>query len=171
MASTDEAEVRLNNVVHLVASNMEAEVCSAYFIRDRDILELFATEGLKLEAVHNTRLQVGEGLVGLVASTGASLNLSNAQEHPKFVYRPETGEESYKSMMAVPILRTGKVVGVLVLQKQAIRHYLEEEEDVCDIKVCFSNNVTLWPFLHSSQAVITPLIPPPIIAIFINLRL
>ncbi|MBT7543731.1 MAG: phosphoenolpyruvate--protein phosphotransferase [Kordiimonadaceae bacterium] len=129
MASTDEAEVRLNNVVHLVASNMEAEVCSAYFIRDRDILELFATEGLKLEAVHNTRLQVGEGLVGLVASTGASLNLSNAQEHPKFVYRPETGEESYKSMMAVPILRTGKVVGVLVLQNQASRHYLEEEEE------------------------------------------
>ena len=129
MASTDEAEVRLNNVVHLVASNMEAEVCSAYFIRDRDILELFATEGLKLEAVHYTRLQVGEGLVGLVASTGASLNLSNAQEHPKFVYRPETGEESYKSMMAVPILRTGKVVGVLVLQNQASRHYLEEEEE------------------------------------------
>ena len=129
MASTDEAEVRLNNVVHLVASNMEAEVCSAYFIRDRDILELFATEGLKLEAVHNTRLQVGEGLVGLVASTGASLNLSNAQEHPKFVYRPETGEESYKSMMAVPILRNGKVVGVLVLQNQASRHYLEEEEE------------------------------------------
>lgn len=129
MASTDEAEVRLNNVVHLVASNMEAEVCSAYFIRDRDILELFATEGLKLEAVHNTRLQVGEGLVGLVASTGASLNLSNAQEHPKFVYRPETGEESYKSMMAVPILRAGKVVGVLVLQNQASRHYLEEEEE------------------------------------------
>ena len=129
MASTDEAEVRLNKVVHLVTSNMEAEVCSAYFIRDRDILELFATEGLKLEAVHNTRLQVGEGLVGLVASTGASLNLSNAQEHPKFVYRPETGEESYKSMMAVPILRTGKVVGVLVLQNQASRHYLEEEEE------------------------------------------
>ena len=129
MASADKAEVRLNRVVHLVANNMVAEVCSAYFIRGGDVLELFATEGLKLEAVHNTRLQVGEGLVGLVASTGASLNLSNAQEHPKFVYRPETGEESYKSMMAVPILRTGKVVGVLVVQNQASRHYLEEEEE------------------------------------------
>ena len=74
MASADEAEVRLNNVVHLVASNMVSEVCSAYFIRGGDILELFATEGLKSEAVHNTRLRVGEGLVGLVAPTGASLN-------------------------------------------------------------------------------------------------
>ena len=129
MASADEAEVRLNNVVHLVASNMVSEVCSAYFIRGGDILELFATEGLKSEAVHNTRLRVGEGLVGLVAATGASLNLSNAQDHPKFVYRPETGEEIYKSMMAVPILRTGKVVGVLVVQNQASRHYSEEEEE------------------------------------------
>ncbi|MBL4602478.1 MAG: GAF domain-containing protein, partial [Emcibacteraceae bacterium] len=129
MASADEAEIRLNKVVHLVASNMVAEVCSSYFIRGGDTLELFATEGLNSEAVHNTRLMVGEGLVGLVAATGSSLNLSNAQDHPKFVYRPETGEEIYKSMMAVPILRMGKVVGVLVVQNKISRHYSEEEEE------------------------------------------
>lgn len=129
MASADEAEVRLNKVVHLVATNMQAEVCSAYFIRGGETLELFATEGLKAEAVHQTRLSVGEGLVGLVATTGSSLNLSNAQDHPKFAFRPETGEEIYKSMMAVPILRIGRVVGVLVVQNQASRHYSEEEEE------------------------------------------
>lgn len=129
MASADEAEVRLNNVVHLVASNMVAEVCSAYFTRGGDILELFATEGLNSEAVHMTRLKVGEGLVGLVAATGSSLNISNAQDHPKFAYRPETGEDIYKSMMAVPILRTGKVVGVLAVQNTDSRHYSEEEEE------------------------------------------
>lgn len=128
MASADEAEVRLNKVVHLVASNMVAEVCSAYFRRG-DFLELFATEGLNAEAVHNTRLRVGEGLVGLVASTGTSLNLGDAQSHPKFVYRPETGEEVYKSLMAVPILRSGRVVGVLVVQNKISRHYSEEEEE------------------------------------------
>lgn len=129
MASADDAEKRLNRVVHLVASNMVAEVCSAYFIRGGDILELFATEGLNAEAVHQTRLRVGEGLVGLVASMGTSLNLSDAQSHPKFAYRPETGEEIYKSFMAVPILRSGRVVGVLVVQNKASRHYFEEEEE------------------------------------------
>ncbi len=129
MASADVAEERLNRVVHLVASNMVAEVCSAYFIRDSDVLELFATEGLKSEAVHITKLRVGEGLVGLVASAGTSLNLSDAQSHPKFAYRPETGEEIYKSLMAVPILRSGKVVGVLVVQNEASRHYSDEEEE------------------------------------------
>lgn len=129
MASADDAEKRLNRVVHLVASNMVAEVCSAYFIRGGDILELFATEGLNAEAVHQTRLRVGEGLVGLVASMGTSLNLSDAQSHPKFAYRPETGEEIYNSFMAVPILRAGRAVGVLVVQNKASRHYLEEEEE------------------------------------------
>lgn len=129
MASADDAEKRLNRVVHLVASNMVAEVCSAYFIRGGDILELFATEGLNAEAVHQTRLRVGEGLVGLVASMGTSLNLSDAQSHPKFAYRPETGEEIYKSLMAVPILRVGRVVGVLVVQNKISRHYSEEEEE------------------------------------------
>ena len=129
MASADGAEARLNNVVHLVASNMVAEVCSAYFIHGGDTLELFATEGLKSEAVHNTKLRVGEGLVGLVAKSGSSLNISNAQDHPKFAYRPETGEEIYKSMMAVPILRSGKVVGVLAVQNEVSRHYSEEEEE------------------------------------------
>lgn len=129
MASADGAEVRLGNVVHLVASNMVAEVCSAYFIHGGDTLELYATEGLKSEAVHNTKLRMDEGLVGLVAMSGSSLNLSNAQDHPKFVYRPETGEEIFKSLMAVPILRVGKVVGVLVVQNKASRHYSEEEEE------------------------------------------
>ena len=129
MASADAAEERLNKVVHLVAINMVVEVCSAYFVRGGDVLELFATEGLKSEAVHITKLRVGQGLVGLVASTGVSLNLSDAQSHPKFVYLPETGEEIYKSLMAVPILRVGKVVGVLVVQNKTSRQYSEEEEE------------------------------------------
>jgi phosphotransferase system, enzyme I, PtsP len=127
MANADSGEQRLNKVVHLVASNLMAEVCSAYFIRGNNVLELFATEGLKLEAVHLTRLRIGEGLVGLIAATGTYLNLSDAQNHPKFAYRPETGEEVFKSLMGVPIIRAGKVIGVLVVQNKTSRHYLDEE--------------------------------------------
>jgi len=127
MAETGNAEQRLTEVVRLVARNMIAEVCSVYFIRGGEILELFATEGLRKTAVHKTRLRVGEGLVGHIAETGMPLNLSNAQKHPKYVYRAETGEEIYHSLMGVPILRAGKVVGVLVVQNQTQRHYMQEE--------------------------------------------
>lgn len=127
MAETGNAEHRLTEVVRLVARNMIAEVCSVYLIRGGEILELFATEGLQNSAVHTTRLRVGEGLVGYIAATAMPLNLSNAQKHPKFVYRAETGEEIYHSLMGVPILRAGKVVGVLVVQNETQRHYMQEE--------------------------------------------
>lgn len=129
MAGAGSAEQRLTEVVRLVAGNMIAEVCSVYFMRGGEILELFATEGLKETAVHKTRLRVGEGLVGHIAETALPLNLSNAQKHPKFVYRPETGEEIYHSLMGVPILRSGKVVGVLVIQNKTQRHYMQEEKE------------------------------------------
>ncbi len=48
---------------------MVAEVCSCYVMRAGEVLELFATEGLRPEAVHRTRLRVGEGLVGVIAAT------------------------------------------------------------------------------------------------------
>ena len=94
-----------------------------------DVLELAATEGLNQAAVGRTRLRVGEGIVGLCAATGAVMNLPDAQNHPAFAYRPETGEDPYASMLAVPVRRAGRMLGVLAVQNRAPRHYTDEEVD------------------------------------------
>ena len=127
MAGSGTAQERLNEVVRIVAADMVAEVCSCYVMRAGEVLELFATEGLRPEAVHRTRLRVGEGLVGVVAATASPLALADAQSHPDFAYRPETGEEVYHSLMGVPILRGGRVLGVLVVQNRTQRNYTEDE--------------------------------------------
>ena len=127
MAASGHDQERLDQIVQLIAADMEAEVCSAYIMRAGDILELCATEGLFPESVHRTRLRVGEGLVGVIAATARPLALSDAQAHPAFAYRPETGEEVYHSLMGVPILRSGRVSGVLVVQNRSQRHYTDEE--------------------------------------------
>ena len=127
MAEGGSAEQRLQQIVRAIAADMVAEVCSAYVMRPGEVLELFATEGLKAEAIHRTRLRVGEGLVGDIASHARPLALADAQAHPNFAYRPETGEEIYKSLMGVPILRGGRVIGVLVVQNRKARNYSEEE--------------------------------------------
>jgi phosphotransferase system enzyme I (PtsP) len=127
MASTGDVQERLDQVVRLIAGNMVAEVCSVYVMRAGEVLELFASEGLKAEAVHLTRLQIGEGIVGDIAARARPLALSDAQSHPNFAYRPETGEEIYQSLMGVPILRGGRVMGVLVIQNRTRRAYTEEE--------------------------------------------
>ncbi|HLF58616.1 MAG TPA: phosphoenolpyruvate--protein phosphotransferase [Alphaproteobacteria bacterium] len=127
MAATESAQARLDQVAKVIAAGMVAEVCSVYVLRAGDVLELFATEGLKHEAVHVTRLRVGEGLVGDIAAHARPLALADARSHPSFAYRPETGEEIYPSFMGVPILRGGRVIGVLVVQNRKPRHYTEEE--------------------------------------------
>jgi phosphotransferase system enzyme I (PtsP) len=121
------AQERLDRIVVLIASNMVAEVCSVYVLRVDGTLELYATEGLNRAAVHLTSLKVGEGLVGLIAREAEPLNLSDAQAHPAFAYRPETGEEIYHSFLGVPVLRAGNTLGVLVVQNKAHRTYSEEE--------------------------------------------
>jgi phosphotransferase system enzyme I (PtsP) len=129
MAEPVSAQERLDKVVVLIAANMVAEVCSVYVLRVDGTLELYATEGLKREAVHQTVLKADEGLVGLVASEANPMNLSDAQAHPAFSFHPETGEEIYHSFLGVPILRAGNTLGVLVVQNRARRTYTEEEEE------------------------------------------
>lgn len=127
MAEPETAQKRLDKIAVLIASNMVAEVCSIYLLRRDNVLELYATEGLNPTAVHETTLRVGEGLVGLIASEMHPLNLPDAQSHPAFAYRPETGEEIYQSFLGVPIMRAGHALGVLVVQNRTRRRYSEEE--------------------------------------------
>src|SRR6201999_851538 len=127
MAEQPSAQMRLDKLVAVIAANMVAEVCSIYLRRAGKVLELFATEGLRRDAVHKTRLKEGEGLVGLVAESAEAVNLSDAPADPHFSYRPETGEDPYKTFLGVPIVRGGQVFGVLTVQNKAERLYAEEE--------------------------------------------
>lgn len=127
MAEPVGAQDRLDKIVIQIAANMVAEVCSVYVLRGDGVLELFATEGLNREAVHQTVMRSGEGLVGLIASTAEPLALSDAQSHPAFSYKPETGEEIYHAFLGVPLLRAGNTLGVLVVQNRTYRVYTEEE--------------------------------------------
>lgn len=127
MAEPVSAQDRLDKIVVMIAANMVAEVCSVYVLRVDQTLELYATEGLNRDAVHQTVMPVSEGLVGHVAREAESVAISDAQNHPEFSYRPETGEEAYNSFLGVPILRGGNTLGVLVVQNRAHRTYAEEE--------------------------------------------
>jgi phosphotransferase system enzyme I (PtsP) len=132
MAAGGTAQDRLDKVVTLIAADMVAEVCSCYVMRAGEVLELFATEGLLKSAVHETRLRVGEGLVGAIAAHARPLALADAQSHPRFAYRPETGEEIFHSLVGVPIIRGGRVIGVLVVQNKSQRQYTEEEVETLE---------------------------------------
>jgi phosphotransferase system enzyme I (PtsP) len=126
MASRTSAQAKLNRVVEIIGASLSSEVCSIYLVRE-GVLELFATRGLKQEAVHVTRMAKGEGLVGLIATNVETLNLDEAATHPDFSYRPETGEDRFHSFAGVPIVRRERALGVLCVQHVEPRKYEEVE--------------------------------------------
>ena len=126
MASRSHAQAKLNTVVEVIGEGLDSEVCSVYLLRE-GMLELFATRGLAQEAVHVTRMSIGEGLVGTIAESAEMLNLAEATAHPDFSYRPETGEDKFHSFAGVPIVRRERAIGVLCVQHVDPRRYEEVE--------------------------------------------
>src|SRR3954453_17414813 len=126
MAARGSVQSKLDRVVDLIAGKMQSEVCSIYLLRDSK-LELFATYGLRKEAVHVTRLRMGEGLVGTIASEGRILNLAEAADHPAFAYRPETGEESFHSFPEHSSARLENSSRALAVQHADPRRYEDVE--------------------------------------------
>ncbi|MFW2831207.1 phosphoenolpyruvate--protein phosphotransferase [Sphingomonas sp. ID0503] len=126
MAARSAAQAKLNQVVQIIGEALNTEVCSIYLLRE-GVLELFATRGLKQEAVHVTKLAMGEGLTGTIAERVETLNLAEATSHPDFVHNPETGEDLFHSFAGVPIVRRERSVGVLTVQHADRRRYDDVE--------------------------------------------
>lgn len=119
----------LNIIVHRVRLSLKTQVCSVYLL-DSDLNShvLMASEGLKEAAVGHVSLEVGEGLVGLVAKHAEPINLRDASLHPSFHYLQETGEEDFHAFLGVPIIHHRSVLGVLVVQHEDKRRFDEGEE-------------------------------------------
>jgi len=132
MAEPHDPQTRLDTIVADIAGNMSTEVCSVYVLRADGMLELYASQGLRFDAVHVSTLRVGQGLVGTIAVSARALNLNDAQKHPAFEYLPETGEEVYNAFLGVPILRAGRVLGVLVVQNTSNRLYMDAEVEALE---------------------------------------
>ncbi|WP_413876401.1 phosphoenolpyruvate--protein phosphotransferase [Albidovulum sp.] len=133
LAEPGAGQERLDRITRLIADSMECEVCSIYLFRDEETLELCATEGLRSESVHKTRMRIGEGLVGRVARTLTPVNTANAPAEKGFRYMPETGEEIYSSFLGVPIQRVGEKLGVIVVQSKTAREFSVDEVDALEV--------------------------------------
>jgi phosphotransferase system enzyme I (PtsP) len=117
----------LPDIADLVAHELPADASVIYVARAGEVLELAATCGLNINAVGRTRLRVGEGIIGLVAASGDPLNLADAQNHPRFAYRSEVGEDAMASMLAMPIKRAGRILGVLAVMSRQARVFAPVE--------------------------------------------
>jgi phosphoenolpyruvate-protein phosphotransferase len=128
VALADQPIDQVNLVVESISTNMAVDVCSLYLSNIRGEMLLLASHGLAAGAVRKIRIPPGKGLVGLVATSRHPVNLADAELHPAFYYIAETEEERFHSFCGVPLVHTGKVIGVLVVQGREIRQFSDEEQ-------------------------------------------
>src|SRR5271167_948846 len=118
----------LMNVVALIAKRFKTEVCSVYLLEsDRSNLVLAATVGLKKKSIGTLRMGIHEGLAGMVAEQVRPVAVEEAQNHPRFKFFRDAGEETYQSFLGVPLIDRGVLQGVLVVQTTAPRVFQEDE--------------------------------------------
>src|SRR5262245_17178704 len=126
--NADKPAETLADVVALIAKHFQTDVCSAYLLEpDRANLVLAATLGLRKECVGILRLALHEGLAGLVAEEVRPVAVERAQNHPRFKYFSEAGEDPYQSFLGVPLIDRGVLQGVLVVQTIEARNFRDEE--------------------------------------------
>lgn len=129
VSEATDLEVALDIIVSRVKHSMSVSVCSVYLYDEQNQRYLLmATKGLSQKAVRKASLNIGEGLVGLVASREEPINLEIAEKHPSYQFLPETGEQKYNSFLGVPIIHHRRVLGVLVVQQRVKRKFDESDE-------------------------------------------
>jgi signal transduction protein with GAF and PtsI domain len=123
-ASTLEAEHLMRLVIAKTTEAMETEVCSIYLVDEGgDHLVLAATNGLSQTAVGRTRLRIGEGVTGWAARERSPLTVPDVRTEPRFAWLEGVDEERFVSMCSVPMVSSGRLVGVLNVQSERERHF------------------------------------------------
>ncbi|MEK0164094.1 phosphoenolpyruvate--protein phosphotransferase [Phaeobacter sp. JH20_36] len=163
MAGDDAGQARLDKITQLIADSMRSEVCSVYLFRDEETLELCATQGLNVESVHQTRMRIGEGLVGRVARYGKVVNTPDAPNAKGFRYMPETGEERYASFLGVPIQRLGEMLGVLVVQSKDAREFSADAVYALEVVAMVIAEMTELGAFVGEGAALSPLHQQPVL--------
>ncbi|MBE6450208.1 MAG: phosphoenolpyruvate--protein phosphotransferase [Alphaproteobacteria bacterium] len=151
MSADISVQEKLNRIVDVVAFEMQTEVCSFYLLQPGDILELFASFGLKQSALHETSLRLGEGLIGEIAVQKKALSFDDVWHHPSFVFKPETGEKIFRTLMGVPVLQGTHLLGVLAVQTEQPYVYTEEEIETLETVAMLIGQILLSVDFKSRQ--------------------
>ena len=123
----------LRGIVDIATDATGCHACFIYFL-EGERLVLRAASPRYSHLLGELELGVDEGLAGWVARTKTPEFIrENAMADPRMKYVPELEEESFQSMVAVPILaKAGDVIGVAVLHTAAPREF---DDDVLNFLV------------------------------------
>lgn len=115
-------------IVTAIAKTMSVHICSLYLADEAGDMQLVANFGLPREAVANVKIPRGKGLVGLTAKNLHAVNIAEANSHPESYHVSGIDDSDVESFCGVPLVRSGQVTGVLVVQSTVRRQFSANDE-------------------------------------------
>ena len=112
-------ETMLTAMCDAIAAIAEVDITSVY-VREDDgdaRLVMRGNHGFPREAIGTTALAVGEGITGLVAECMRPVSAARAAAESAYKHVPGLDEERFPVFVGVPLIGSGAVLGVLVLQR------------------------------------------------------
>ena len=115
MGSLFDLEEMLKAVAGVAVQVTGTDSSQVYLFNDaHDTLVLRAVTDGSGEVIGKLRLKVGEGITGWVAQHKEAVALGHdAHQDSRFKFVPELSEDKYKSMLSVPLIYRGEVLGVI----------------------------------------------------------
>jgi two-component system, sensor histidine kinase PdtaS len=129
-----ELAATLDLITRRTAGVMGMDSCSIYLLdAGGEHLVLKATTGLAAESVGHASLRLGEGLTGWAARAGEPVAIADAGHDPRFKYLPETKETRFQSLLAVPLVNQGRVIGAMNVQTRATHDFAADEVELLSL--------------------------------------
>lgn len=129
-----ELEATLELITRRTADVIGMDSCSIYLLdADGESLVLKATTGLAAEAIGRARLRLGEGLTGWAAQSGQPVGVADAAHDPRFKFLPETEEWHFQSLLAVPLVNQGRVIGAMNVQTRVYHAFSDDEVELLSL--------------------------------------
>jgi two-component system, NtrC family, sensor kinase len=129
--STFDLKSVLNTLLEAAARLCEADIGNIARPKEKDFYQVEASyrQSAALDAeMTRTPLKVGKGsLIGRTALNRATVHILDAQKDPDYELHAALKLGDYHTMLGVPLLREGNLVGVLGLARQTIRPFTQKQ--------------------------------------------
>ncbi|OGF50671.1 MAG: histidine kinase [Candidatus Firestonebacteria bacterium RIFOXYA2_FULL_40_8] len=121
----------LRLIVTVTAEVMNSKICSLLLLDDnKKELVIRATQSISEAYNRKPNIKLGEGIAGRVALEKKPIVISDVRIHPDYLNRDVAKKESLVSLLAVPMLVKGKIIGVFNLYTSKPHDFSQKEIDI-----------------------------------------
>jgi two-component system, response regulator PdtaR len=121
----------LKLIVAVTAQVMGSRICSIMLVDEKtQTIHIKATQSLSEEYVKKPPLRIGEGIAGKVVKENRPIVVPDVSKEPEYKYQDIARKQKVVSMLSVPMLVKGKVMGVLSTYTPRAHKFTESEIEI-----------------------------------------